>query len=150
MSKTDPYEGMTTEELLAAMPPWKEDVERLRQLGLECPKTATEAEALLKRVDPGLKRGPDPGLKRGGAGMSLDRRREVLTEAERRLIEEEKRWIEAREANRPLIEERRKMGEYHAAMKHAHMEAEYWAKQRSNWNYDPIKLFEQEIEDEIS
>lgn len=84
-------------------------------------------------------------------GMSLDRQREVLAEAERRLIAEEKRWlVEAREANRPWIEERRRMGEYHAARKRAHEEAEYWANQRSmtRGNYDPIRLFVTEIERE--
>ena len=84
-------------------------------------------------------------------GMSLDRQREVLSEAERRLIQEEKRWLEeAREANRPWIEERRRMGEYHASKKQMHMEAEYWAKQRMvRGNYNPIKLFQDEIEKEI-
>jgi hypothetical protein len=89
--------------------------------------------------------------KRAVGGMGLDRRREVLSEAERRLIEEEKRWLKAAEHNRAWIKEVQAMGEYHAAQKRAHMEAEYWAKQqsRSRGNYDPIRRFVNEIEQEI-
>jgi trans-aconitate methyltransferase len=140
MSKANPYEGMTREELLAAMPPWKDDVERIRSLGLECPKTAIEAEALLKRF---------PKAEVGG--MSLDRQRKVLGEAERHLIEQERRWAEARKANQQgWIKELRAIGEYHASQKHIHMAAEYWAKQRERpGEYSPVRLFQNEIEDEI-
>jgi hypothetical protein len=84
-------------------------------------------------------------------GMGLDRRREILSEAERRLIDDEKRWLKAAEHNRAWIKEVRAMGEYHAAQKRAHMEAEYWAKQqsRSRGNYDPIGRFVNEIAQEI-
>jgi thioesterase domain-containing protein len=90
--------------------------------------------------------------KRTVGGMGLDRRREVLSEAERRLIDDEKRWARAAEHNRAWIKEVRAMGEYHAAQKRAHMEAEYWAKQqsRSRGNYDPIGRFVNEIEQEIN
>src|SRR6266436_707452 len=141
MSKTNPYEGMTREQLLAAMPPWKEDAERIRSSGLECPKTMTEAVALLERID-----AAQVGEAQVG-GMGLDRRREILTEAERRLIDDEKRWLKAAEHNRAWIKEVRAMGEYHAAQKRVHMEAEYWAKQqsRSRGNYDPIGRFVNEV-----
>ena len=85
-------------------------------------------------------------------GLRIDRQREVLREAERRLIQEEKLNIEeGRRANRAWIEERKQMGEYHASQKRMHMEAEYWAKEagRNQSGYDPIKLFQEEMEKEI-
>jgi septal ring factor EnvC (AmiA/AmiB activator) len=144
-SGVNPYEGMTVEEILAAMPPWKADAERIRKLGLECPKTATEAQALLKRMDAAQVGEAEVG------GMGLNRRREVLTEAECRLIEDERRWAEAAKHNRGWIKEVQAMGEYQAARKRMHMEAEYWAKSQplTKGNYDPIKLFVNEIRREI-
>jgi hypothetical protein len=83
----------------------------------------------------------------------IRRQRKVLSEADRRLIEEEQRWIEARKYNRERIRELQEMGEYHAGRKQAAMEAEYWAQQRmrvgKDADYNPIKLFQREIDNEI-
>ena len=87
-----------------------------------------------------------------GKELSLEAERERQARHARELIEREKRELErAREHNRPWIEEMRRIGEYHASQKRMHMETEYWAREQSRdrWNYDPIRRFQNEIEQEI-
>ena len=80
--------------------------------------------------------------------LSISGEQERQARHARELIERERQWAEAAKHNREWLSEMRRIGEYHATMKQAHLEAEYWAREagRSRWNYDPIQRFENEIE----
>jgi hypothetical protein len=115
----------------------------LRDAGVKVeaePKAKREVEAEPKRV---LEVIP-------GSGLSIDGERERQARHAKELIKREKEWAEAAKHNRVWLEEMRRIGEYHAGMKRMHMEAEYWAREnrRDRGGYDPIRLFQNEIEAE--
>ena len=108
---------------------------------------------LLLKSEPEPEKQKEPPVKLvSNRELSIQGERERQARHTTELINREKEWAEAAKHNRVWLSEMRRIGEYHASQKQAHLEAEYWAREqernRRSWNYDPIRLFQDEIERE--